>query len=165
MVSFLFITCPQIKIINMKIYLPILLLLFIVSCSTKPKVNFSGDLEIGVEQSGVLEQKVAKSYQIQLDSNSLITTPGNSEEFNFVVSSLSQKDLLDVSLILSSTHNFLNLELVETPKTFQLDSDAPRPISITINTSEDAIPGTYKVLLGAQLPDVAISKYVTVTIE
>jgi virginiamycin B lyase len=59
----------------------------------------------------------------------------------------------------------LNLELVETPETFQLDSDAPRVISITINTSEDAIPGTYKVLLGAQLPDVAISKYVTVTIE
>ena len=81
------------------------------------------------------------------------------------MSSLSQKDLLDVSLILSSTHNFLNLELVEDPKTFQLDSDAPRPISITINTSEDAVPGTYKVLLGAQLPDVAISKYVTVTIE
>ena len=114
---------------------------------------------------GVVDTSVPLPFEIQLDSNSLITTPGNSEEFNFVVSSLSQKDLLDVSLILSSTHNFLNLELVETPETFQLDSDASRPISITINTSEDAIPGTYKVLLGAQLPDVAISKYVTVTIE
>ncbi len=72
MVSFLFITCAQNKITNMKTYLPILLLLFIVSCSSKPKVNFSGDLEIGVEQSGVLEQKVAKSYQIQLDSNSFV---------------------------------------------------------------------------------------------
>ncbi len=114
---------------------------------------------------GVVDTSVPLPFEIQLDSNSLIITPGNSEEFNFVVSSLSQKDLLDVSLILSSTHNFLNLELVKDPKTFQLDSDAPRPISITINTSEDAIPGTYKVLLGAQLPDVAISKYVTVTIE
>jgi virginiamycin B lyase len=114
---------------------------------------------------GVVDTSVPLPFEIQLDSNSLITTPGNSEEFNFVVSSLSQKDLLDVSLILSSTHNFLNLELVEDPETFQLDSDAPRPISITINISVDAIPGTYKVLLGAQLPDVAISKYVTVTIE
>ena len=114
---------------------------------------------------GVVDTSVALPLEIQLDSNSLITTPGNSEEFNFVVSSLSQKDLLDVSLILSSTHDFLNLELVETLETFQLDSDAPRPISIIVNTSEDAIPGTYKVLLGAQLPDVAISKYVTVTIE
>jgi len=84
---------------------------------------------------------------------------------HFVVSSLSQKDLLGVSLILSSTHDFLNLELVETLETFQLDSDAQRSIFIIVNTSEDAIPGTYKVLLGAQLPDVAISKYVTVTIE
>jgi len=81
------------------------------------------------------------------------------------VSSLSQKDLLGVSLILSSTHDFLNIELVDTPKTFQLDSDAPHPISLIINTTEDAIPGTYKVLLGVQLSDVAISKYVTVTIE
>jgi virginiamycin B lyase len=114
---------------------------------------------------GVVDTSVPLPLEIQLDSNSLITTPGNSKEFNFVVSSLSQKDLLGVSLILSSTHDFLNLELVETLETFQLDSDAPRPISITINTSEDAVPGTYKVLLGAQLPDVAISKYVTVTIE
>ncbi|NQV40342.1 MAG: lyase [Nitrosopumilus sp.] len=114
---------------------------------------------------GVVDTSVPLLLEIQLNSNSLITTPGNSKEFNFVVSPLSQKDLLSVSLILSSTHDFLNLELVGTPETFQLDSDAPRPISIRVNTSEDAIPGTYKILLGAQLPDVAISKYVTVTIE
>ena len=82
-----------------------------------------------------------------------------------MVSSLSQKDLLGVSLILSSTHDFLSIELVDALETFQLDSDAPRLISLAINTTEDAIPGTYKVLLGAQLSDVAISKYVTVTIE
>ena len=51
------------------------------------------------------------------------------------------------------------------PETFQLDFDAPRPIHTTISASEDAVPGTYKVLLGAQSPDIAISKFVTVTIE
>ncbi len=114
---------------------------------------------------GVVDTTVPLPVEIQLDSQSLMITPGDSQEFDFVVSSLSQKDLMGVSLILSSTHDFLNVSLIDnTPESFQLDSDAPRPISISINVSEDAIPGTYKILLGAQLSDVAISKYVTVTI-
>ena len=114
---------------------------------------------------GVVDTSISLPLEIQLTSSSLITTPENSKSLDFVVSSSSQKDLLDVSLILSTTHDFLNIELVDSPETFQLDSDAPRLISLEINTAEDAIPGTYKVLLGAQLSDVAISKYVTVTIE
>jgi len=39
------------------------------------------------------------------------------------------------------------------------------PIHTRISASEDAVPGTYKILLGAQSSDVAVSKYVTVTIE
>ncbi len=114
---------------------------------------------------GVVDTSISLPLEIQLTSSSLTTTPENSKSLDFVVSSSSQKDLLDVSLILSTTHDFLNIELVDSPETFQLDSDAPRLISLEINTAEDAIPGTYKVLLGAQLSDVAISKYVTVTIE
>jgi len=60
----------------------------------------------------------------------------------------------------------LNISLVnDIPETFQLDFDTPLQILATITASEDAIPGTYKVLLGAQSPDIAISKFVTVTIE
>ena len=115
---------------------------------------------------GVVDTAVPLPLEIQLNSNSITLVPGIAQEFDFVVSSLSQKDLLDVSLILSSTHGFLNVELIDDyPESFQLDSDAPRPISVLIYTSTDVIPGTYKILLGAQLPDIAISKYVTVTIE
>ena len=71
----------------------------------------------------------------------------------------------DVLLVLSSTHDFLNIDSKQnSPQTFQLNSDT-NTISTTIHASDDAIPGTYKVLLGVQLPDIAISKYVTVTIE
>jgi uncharacterized membrane protein len=35
----------------------------------------------------------------------------------------------------------------------------------TISASEDALPGTYKVLLGAQTDEVSVSKFVTVVIE
>ena len=51
------------------------------------------------------------------------------------------------------------------PSTFQLDFDAPRPITATIFASEDALPGTYKVLLGAQTDEISVSKYLTVVIE
>ena len=89
-----------------------------------------------------------------------------SQNLDFIVSPKSQKDMLGVSLILSTTHEFLNIDLDDDlSKTFQLDFDAPRSILTTISASEDAIPGTYKVLLGAQSPDIAISKFVTVTIE
>ena len=115
---------------------------------------------------GVVDTSVPLPLEIQFESNSITLTPGNSQGFNFGVSSKSPQDLSDVSLILSSTHDFLNVDLIDnSPQTFQLDSDAPRPISTTIHASEDAMPGTYKILLGVQLSDVAISKYVTVTIE
>lgn len=115
---------------------------------------------------GVVDTTVPLPIEIQLESNSLMITPGNSKELDFVVSSQAQKDLSDVSLILASTHDFLNIVLLDDyPESFQLDTDAPRPISVMIEISEDAIPGKYKVLLGAQLSDIAVSKYVTVTIE
>ena len=115
---------------------------------------------------GVVDTSVPLPIAIQLDSDILTLAPGESQHFNFIVSPESQKDLFDISLVLSTTHKFLNVEPdYDTPETFQLDFDAPRPIHTTISASDDAVPGTYKVLLGAQSPDVAISKFVTVTIE
>ena len=115
---------------------------------------------------GVVDTSVPLPLEIQFESNSITLTPGNSQNFDFVVLSKSQQDLFDVSLILSSTRDFLSIDSIDnSPQIFQLDSDASRLISTTISASEDAMPGTYKVLLGAQLSDIAISKYVTVTIE
>ena len=114
---------------------------------------------------GVVDTSVPLPLEIQLETDTLTLAPGDSQHFNFIVSPKSQKDM-DVSLILSPTHEFLNVNLVDdTPETFQLDFDAPRPIHTTISASDDAVPGTYKVLLGVQSPDIAISKFVTVTIE
>ena len=114
---------------------------------------------------GVVDTSVPLPIEIQLESNTLTLTPGDTQHLNFIVYPKSQKDL-GVSLILSTTHEFLNVNLVnDSPETFQLDSDVPRPINITISASEDAVSGTYKILLGAQSPDIAISKFVTVTIE
>jgi len=115
---------------------------------------------------GVVDTSVPLPLEIQLESDSLTLAPGDSQSLNFVVSPTSQKDLFGVSLILTPTHDFLSIDLTNgTPEIFQLDFDGPRPIHTTISASEDAVPGTYKVLLGAQSSDIAISKFVTVTIE
>jgi virginiamycin B lyase len=115
---------------------------------------------------GVVDTSVPLPFEIQLESDILTLSPGDTQNLNFIVSPTSQKDLFDVSLILSLTHDFLRVDLTDdTPETFQLDFDGPRPIHTIISASDDAVPGTYKVLLGAQSSDVAISKFVTVTIE
>ncbi|PIN95712.1 MAG: lyase, partial [Nitrosopumilus sp. CG10_big_fil_rev_8_21_14_0_10_33_7] len=67
----------------------------------------------------------------------------------------------DVSLILSSSATFLDITS-SVSDSFQLDS--PKTVDVTISASDDASPGTYKVLLGSQIEDVSISKFVTVTI-
>jgi len=114
---------------------------------------------------GVVDTSVPLPLEIQLESDALSLALGDTQDLNFIVYPKSQKDM-DVSLILSPTHEFLNVDLVmDSPETFQLDFDSPRPIHTTISASDDAVPGTYKILLGVQSSDIAISKFVTVTIE
>ena len=115
---------------------------------------------------GVVDTDITLPYEIQLESDSINLSQGESKHFNFVVSPTSQKDMLGVSLIMSTTHDFINVELIDnSPNSFQLDFDSSRPIHTSIIASDNAVPGTYKILLGAQSSDVSISKYVTVTIE
>ncbi|MGH1566972.1 MAG: lyase [Nitrosopumilus sp.] len=115
---------------------------------------------------GVVDTSIQLPIEIQLDSDMITLAPGDSQHFNFIVSLNSQSDMLGVSLILSPTSEFLDVDLIQdTPETFQLDSDVPRPIHTNISASEDAMSGTYKILFGAQSSDVSIGKFVTVTIE
>jgi virginiamycin B lyase len=115
---------------------------------------------------GVVDTSIELPLDIELDSNIVSLKAGQSSSINFVVAPNTSQDLSDVSLILTDTHEFLNVVSDSNiPQTFQLDFDAPRPITTTIFVSEDALPGTYKVLLGAQTDEVSVSKFLTVIIE
>ena len=115
---------------------------------------------------GVVDTSLPLPLEIQLETNSIALTPGESKEFKFIISPDTEKDLLDVSLILNTTHDFLTVSLdSDVTEISQLNYDTPQSIHINISASEDAVSGIYKILLGAQLPDVAISKFITVTIE
>ena len=69
----------------MKAIISILLLTLFISCQQNPKMNISGDLEIGVEQSGSLLQKTSKSYEIQLDSNAFVLGSVNQKTVDVIV--------------------------------------------------------------------------------
>jgi len=114
---------------------------------------------------GVVDTSVSLPVEINLESETISLSPGDSKHFNFVVAPKSN-DTLGGSLILVSSHDFLSMELShDSHDTFQLVSGTSHPVHTNILASEDAIPGKYNVLIGMQLSDIAVSKYVTVTIE
>ena len=114
---------------------------------------------------GVVDTTVPLPADIDLESTSIVLERGDTKHFNFIVTPNSQDDLIGVQLLLTPTHDFIDVDLTHhSTSNFQLGSE-PEPIHTDISASEDATPGTYKVLIGLQTSDVAISKFVTVTIE
>ena len=115
---------------------------------------------------GVVDTSIPLPFEIQLESDVVTLKPGDSIHFNFIVSPISQEDLLGVSLVLSSDDDLFQIDLDhDTPEEFQLDNGIRMPIHTTISASENAVSGTYKILLGGQTSNIAIGKFVTVTIE
>jgi len=115
---------------------------------------------------GVVDTSVPLPLEIQLESETISISPGDSRHLNFIVSSKSSDAVLGNSLILSSSHDFLNVEVShDSSESFQLIPGTPHPIHTNLSASEDAVSGTYKILVGAQSSDIAIGKFITVTIE
>lgn len=52
----------------MRLFYICILLIAIISCNQQPSVNFSGDLDIGVEIKDSLQKKEVKTYQFRIDS-------------------------------------------------------------------------------------------------
>ena len=114
---------------------------------------------------GVVDTTVPLPLEIDLESDNIALSAGDSVHFNFIISPLSQDDL-DVDLVLSTTSDFLTIELDHnSTAASKLMPSVPKPVHTNILVSEDAVPGTYKILFGAQAFDVAVGKYVTVTVE
>ena len=95
-------------------------------------------------------------FEIQLKNNILKLSPGDSISSHFIVSPQNENQFVDISSIVSTTHDFLDVELTIDDTVIQY---------IEISASDDALPGTYKILLGGQTSDIAISKYLTVIVE
>ncbi|MDO7696807.1 MAG: lyase, partial [Nitrosopumilus sp.] len=115
---------------------------------------------------GVVDTSVSLPLEIQLEYDTLNLLPGDSANFHFIISPQFNNGNLELSSIVSTTHDFLNVNFIHNSvETFQLNSDEPVPIHVDVSASDDALPGTYKILLGVESDDVAISKFLTVIIE
>ena len=117
---------------------------------------------------GVVDTSVPLPLEIQLEQNTLNLAPGESQEFQYVISVGSQNDKLDLFLVASGTHDFLTVNVLDNSADLVAIVDDPGEtivIPTMISASDDALPGTYKILLGTQSGDVTISKFLTVIIE
>ena len=115
---------------------------------------------------GVVDTSVPLSFEIQLESETMKLSPGDSSTNHLIFSPKSVNDFVEISSIISTTHDFLNVDLIHnSADKFELNSNDSAIMHIEISASEQAIPGTYKILLGGQTSDIAISKYLTVIVE
>ena len=114
---------------------------------------------------GVVDTSIPLPLEIELGLETLSFSSGEKDHVPILVYPQTN-DSMGASVILSSSHDFLKTKLThDSTETFQLDSGEPETIHVDIMATDDAVPGTYNVLIGVQTSDVAISKYVTVTIE
>jgi virginiamycin B lyase len=115
---------------------------------------------------GVVDTSVPLPLEIQFEYDTLNLLPGDSANFHFIISPQFNNENLELSSIVSTTHDFLTVNFIhDSVETFELDSDNPIPVHVDISASDDALSGTYKILLGVQSDDVTISKFLTVIIE
>jgi len=113
---------------------------------------------------GVVDTSIELPFEISLNSTNISLKPGESKNVSVTITPKITQDLSGVSIISNDPYNFMN-ETSNVSGSFQLNPNDPKTIDMIISTSTVSIPGEYKVLLGAQIEDVSISKFITVTIE
>lgn len=134
---------------------------------------------------GVVDTSVPLPIDVSFPSGNRVSlTNGTAQIFDFAISPTSSgsssssssssatMDTSDVSLVATSGYSFISVQPADDSfDTFELtdnaedgESTTDTTISVLIYASSQAQPGTYKILLGGQLPDVAVSKYITVTV-
>ncbi len=112
---------------------------------------------------GVLDTSIPLPFEVDIEAEDIVLKKGEQIQINvnFVPNSISQT----VSLVSANTAAFDDLFVKPSVETIQLNSNEPISIPIQISASENALPGTYKVLIGGQTDDVTISKYLTLQVE
>ena len=139
---------------------------------------------------GVVDTSVPPPVEVRVEPDSVTIAPGGSSRLDLVVAPVSQDGAAarGSPLVLSAPYEFLDVRAVSdgapaAPGPGPGAAAAPRTVGIEISVLDGgggggsggdnggsggggggAVPGTYKVLLGIQAPDIAVGKFVTVTI-
>ncbi len=107
---------------------------------------------------GVVDTSVPLPFDVEALQDSFVASPGGSLEAGFTVVTSGDPGLPDPFALPAGPY-------IVVSKTAPVADYSPRTYGATITVLDDAPPGLYKVLLGAQSPDVAVGQFVTVVVQ
>ncbi len=111
---------------------------------------------------GVVDTSIPLPFEVGIDTEEIVLKKGEQAQINvnFVPNSVSQS----VTLVSTSTAVLDDISIQTSEESIQLDSE-PISVPLQVSVSENALSGSYKVLIGGQADDVTISKYLTLQVE
>ena len=113
---------------------------------------------------GVVDTSIPLPFDIDLNTENIVLERGETTEITLEFSSTDTTPhghLVNISTTSLFTDLIINPESTE----FYSNDSGSESIIIQITASDNALPDTHKVLLGAYNDEIAISKFITVTIE
>ena len=113
---------------------------------------------------GVVDTSIPLPFDISLDIENIVLERGETAEITLEFSSTDTTPhghLVNISTTSLFTDLIINPESTE----FYSNDSGSESIMVQITASDSALPDTHKVLLGAYNDEIAISKFITVTIE
>jgi len=126
------------------------------------KIWFSEWVENNI---GVIDTSIPLPFDIKLKQSSVSLTTGDSVTVSYEIIPKTDEEIFPVFLNFADTHDFIEMEPTQKySDIFSLIPGEPKQIQIAVDVDESSIPGNYKLLVGAQTEDVAISKYITLEI-
>lgn len=110
----------------------------------------------------VLDTSIPLPFQIELDQTEITLKKGEQAELLLKIIPSSDGK---ISFTSSNTAQFSDIVVALDKDEQEISENEPVSISATIKANNNALSGTYKVLLGAQNDEVSVSQFVTVIIE
>ena len=112
---------------------------------------------------GVVDTSISLPFDISLDTENIVLKRGETAEITLEFSST---DIIPYGHSINISTTSLFTDLIINPESTEFhDVGEFESIVIQITASDSAVPDTHKVLLGAYNDEIAISKFITVTIE
>jgi virginiamycin B lyase len=126
---------------------------------THDKVWFTEWVENNI---GVLDPTVSPPIDVGASTTTISLHRGQNTTLSIA---LHPSELLNgtVNTVTAQTAAAQDLKVILSTQNIILDK--PKTVTVTLSADNFALPGTYKVSIGARYQDVTISKFVTVTIE
>ena len=110
---------------------------------------------------GVVDTSIPLPFSIDIDTQPITLEKGKTTNISLLVMS----EVIEAGTVtVNSSTTSLFSDIVISHSTEPVYLTTPQNFSISITVSENALPDTHKILLGAYNDDIAVSQFITVTI-